>query len=216
MKRILISLTLLILTIVSCTEIPSYTTIQKTADTASDLTKVWLTPQGEPPITYIRYQGTILQSNTEVYFSQQNQDPSIRLVQLYGSCNQTLDIAVYSLTHPQIVNAIREAHNRGVRVRIITDKVQASGNTQKHAMNDLLTLGIPIKIDTHSGLMHLKMSIIDRSIATTGSYNYSLNASEDNDEMLVVIKELWFAEICQSEFERMWSSPQFVDLGMSY
>lgn len=200
MKKLLTTLALLIIPILSCVAVPSFTALQSTLPTYE-----------RPAIA-----GTILQSNTEVYFPQQNQDPSLRLTELYGSCNQTLDIAIYSLTHPVIVKAIGDAYKRGVQVRIITDKVQASGNTQKHAMNDLLTIGIPIKVDSHSGLMHLKMSTIDRNITTTGSYNYSMGASEDNDEIFVVIKEAWFAEVCQQEFNRMWSSPQFIDLGMSY
>ena len=83
-------------------------------------------------------------------------------------------------------------------------------------MNDLITIGVPIKIDNHSGLMHLKMSVVDGKLATIGSYNYSKGASEENDEVLMVINETWFALLCQSEFDRLWNSPQFTDLGMSY
>lgn len=160
--------------------------------------------------------GAINQDNVQVLFPRQGQQPELALQALYLSANQTLDIAIYSLTHPVIVKAIGDAQKRGVKVRIITDKVQSAGNTQKHAMNDLITLGIPIKIETHSGLMHEKMSIIDGKIATTGSYNYSKGASEDNDEMFVVINEPWFAQVCKQEFERMWASPQFIELGLSY
>jgi phosphatidylserine/phosphatidylglycerophosphate/cardiolipin synthase-like enzyme len=158
----------------------------------------------------------INQDNVQVLFPRQGQQPELALQSLYLSANQTLDIAIYSLTHPIIVKAIGDAYKRGVKVRIITDKVQSAGNTQKHAMNDLLTIGIPIKYETHSGLMHIKCSIIDGRIATTGSYNYSKGASEDNDEMFLVINEPWFAQVCQQEFDRMWASPQFVNLGMSY
>jgi phosphatidylserine/phosphatidylglycerophosphate/cardiolipin synthase-like enzyme len=164
----------------------------------------------------LRYTGTIEQGKTQVLFPQQNQKPELALQALYLSANERIDIAIYSLTHPIIVKAIGDAYKRGVKVRIITDKVQSAGNTQKHAMNDLLTIGIPIKYETHSGLMHIKCSIIDGRIATTGSYNYSKGASEDNDEMFLVINEPWFAQVCQQEFDRMWASPQFVNLGMSY
>lgn len=160
--------------------------------------------------------GDINQSNAQVYFPRRGDKPELVLQSLYLSAQSNLDISIYSLTHPTIVKAIGDAYKRGVKVRIITDKVQSAGATQKHAMNDLITIGIPIKIETHSGLMHLKCSIIDGKVATTGSYNYSKGASEDNDEMLVVVNEEWFAQICQSEFNRLWASPQFIDLGMSY
>lgn len=160
--------------------------------------------------------GDLLQQNANVYFPRRGDDPASALAALYMSTSSTLDIAIYSLTHPQIVKAIGDTYKRGIPVRIITDRIQAAGTTQKHAMNDLLTIGIPIKVDSHSGLMHLKMSIVDNNIATTGSYNYSKGASEDNDEILLVIKEPWFAQICQMEFDRMWNSPQFTNLEMSY
>ena len=160
--------------------------------------------------------GEVNQSNAQVYFPRRGDKPELALQSLYLSTQSNLDIAIYSLTHPTIVKAIGDAYKRGVKVRVITDKIQSAGATQKHAMNDLITIGIPIKIETHSGLMHLKCSIIDGKVATTGSYNYSMGASEDNDEMLVVVNEEWFAQICLTEFNRLWVSPQFVDLGMSY
>jgi phosphatidylserine/phosphatidylglycerophosphate/cardiolipin synthase-like enzyme len=160
--------------------------------------------------------GAISQDNVQVYFPRQGNDPALVLQALYLSSTQTMDIAIYSLTNPTVVKAIGDAYKRGVKVRIITDKIQSAGATQKHAMNDLITIGVPIKIETHSGLMHLKMGIVDGKVATTGSYNYSKGASEDNDEMMLVIQEEWFAQVCQKEFDRLWSSPQFIDLGMSY
>lgn len=160
--------------------------------------------------------GDVTQSNSQIYFPRRGDKPELALQALYLSAQNNLDIAIYSLTHPLIVKAICDTYKRGVKVRVITDKIQSAGNTQKHAMNDLLTIGIPIKIETHSGLMHLKMSVLDSKIATTGSYNYSKGASEDNDEILLVIHEEWFAKLCQDEFNRLWNSPQFTDLEMSY
>jgi phosphatidylserine/phosphatidylglycerophosphate/cardiolipin synthase-like enzyme len=41
------------------------------------------------------------------------------LIDVINSAKETLDIAIYSLTHPDIVAAIKEAKKRGVVVRII-------------------------------------------------------------------------------------------------
>jgi phosphatidylserine/phosphatidylglycerophosphate/cardiolipin synthase-like enzyme len=169
-----------------------------------------------PETSYSPPVQTITRENTQVYFTKQDQHPELALQALYLSATSSLDIAIYSLTHPIIVKAIGDAYKRGVRVRVISDKLQAAGNTQKHAINDLLLIGIPIKVNTHSGLMHIKSSIVDNKIATTGSFNYSKGASEDNDEMLVVIDGVWFAQLCQQEFNRMWNSTAFKNAEMSY
>ncbi|MCM3272618.1 phospholipase D-like domain-containing protein [Paenibacillus elgii] len=40
------------------------------------------------------------------------------------SCRKTLEVANYSITHPDIVAVVRDAKKRGVAVRVITDKTQ--------------------------------------------------------------------------------------------
>ncbi|MGA9048393.1 MAG: phospholipase D-like domain-containing protein [Dehalococcoidia bacterium] len=150
------------------------------------------------------------------FFPRAGQDPAPILVNLYNGASTSLDVAIYSLTHPDIVKAIGDAKQRGVRVRVITDKEQAAGNTQKHAMNDLLNLGIPVKVNIHSGLMHLKMSMIDGKTATIGSYNYTLSASQQNDEVMAVVTQPAFVNSCQDEFNRLWDSPGLTDAKSSY
>lgn len=139
-----------------------------------------------------------------VYFPRAGQDPAPVLAGMYNGAKKNLDVAVYSLTHPQIVKAIINAHKRGVQVRVITDREQAAGKSQKHAIAALLLAGVPVMVNEHSGLMHLKMSIIDGRVATTGSYNYTWSASERNDEMLVVSADPSFVKACQTEFDDMW------------
>jgi len=152
----------------------------------------------------------------QAFFPRAGQDPAPVLVKLYSGASTSLDIAIYSLTHPDIVKAIGDARQRGVQVRVITDNEQAAGNTQKHAVDDLLTLGIPVKVNLHSGLMHLKMSVIDGKTATIGSYNYTLSASQQNDEVMAVVTQPAFVKSCQDEFNRLWDSPGLTDAKESY
>lgn len=150
------------------------------------------------------------------YWPQRDQDCPEVLVNLYNSSTQTLDIAIYSLTYPSIVQALKDAKVRGVKVRVLSDKIQSAGVTQRQAINNLLGVGIPVRINKHSGLMHLKVSIIDNSILTTGSFNYSKNAQENNDEVLVIIESPQMVIDFSKEFDRLWDSPRFVNAEMSY
>ena len=169
-----------------------------------------------PPVS-ITSNPTMAASASEIYFPRSGDDPAPILASLYGNSTSTLDIAIYSLTHPVIVEAINSAAKRGVRVRIISDKIQSAGATQKHAINDLLLNNIPIKINDHSGLMHLKMSIIDGAITTIGSYNYSMNASERNDEIMIIDRNPTTAALCQAEFNKMWNDTiHYIPAKMSY
>lgn len=148
---------------------------------------------------------TVPVGNIQYAFSQANQHPEKLLIDVVNSANKTLDIAIYSLTKQDIVDAVIAAKKRGVKVRIITDTQQAGGKSQKAELKLIRDAGIPIKKDAHSGLMHMKVTVADGNVVTTGSYNYTENASTDNDEVLVVIRDSKLAKEWTKEFDAMWN-----------
>jgi len=97
-----------------------------------------------------------------------------------------LDIAVYSFTHDEIADAVIRAHQRGVKVRVLTDKLQASN---QYADDEKLeSFGIPVRRDTQSGLMHHKFAISDDNAVGLGSFNWSVNADTRNMENWNVVR----------------------------
>lgn len=200
--RIAVIVVSIVILIISCVYLPEQHPVA--TDGAIYVTKAW-------DNTTLRY------APQELYFSRTGADPAPVLSEIYGKAVNQIDIAIYSLTHPVIVKAITDAKKRGIQVRVISDKIQSAGATQKHAINDLLLTGVPVKINTHSGLMHLKMSIVDGTILTLGSYNYSMAASNTNDEVFIVITDLNIILKCQAEFDRLWASEsKFKNAEMSY
>ncbi|WP_010501429.1 phospholipase D-like domain-containing protein [Paenibacillus elgii] len=147
-------------------------------------------------------------TNLEFAFTRAEQHPEKALIDVINSAKETLDVAIYSITHPDIVAAIRDAKKRGVAVRVITDKTQSEGKAQGEALKILGSAGIPMKINNHSGLMHLKVTIADKKVVTTGSFNYSKAASTKNDEVLVVIRDNGAAKTFSDEFEKMWNDTE--------
>jgi len=147
----------------------------------------------------------ISENTIQYYFPRDNQPPKPVLIGIINNATEKLDIAIYSLTDKDIANAIAAAKQRGVNVRVITDATQSAGKYQQSALDTLRNAGITIKINKHSGLMHLKVTIADSKIATTGSFNYSSGAEEDNDEVFVVINNAQTAADFESQFERMWN-----------
>ena len=141
----------------------------------------------------------------EYYFPRAGQDPVQPLVNVINSANSSLDIAIYSLTKSDIVDAIAAAANRGVTVRVITDREESGDKYQAKELLVLSNAGIPIKINSHKGLMHLKVTIADDKTVTTGSYNYTDEATYDNDEVLVIINDQNIAQNWDNEFQSMWT-----------
>ena len=52
--------------------------------------------------------------------------------------------------------------------------------------------------------MHLKMTVTENTV-TTGSYNYTQAATNENDEVLVIINDKTIAKEWKQEFETMWN-----------
>ncbi|WP_198507933.1 MULTISPECIES: phospholipase D-like domain-containing protein [Clostridium] len=143
--------------------------------------------------------------NISYYFPKDGGQPDKRLIDVMNTAEHTLDIAIYSITKPNIVNSIITAKQRGLTVRLITDAKESQSKFESEELTRLKNAGIPIKINTHTGLMHLKVTIADNQIVTTGSYNYTNDATYKNDEVLVVLNDSVTAKQFESEFARMWN-----------
>jgi phosphatidylserine/phosphatidylglycerophosphate/cardiolipin synthase-like enzyme len=143
--------------------------------------------------------------SVQYYFPRANQDAQKALLHIMDSSAQTLDVAVYSITDGTIASAMVRAKLRGVTVRLLTDSTQSAGKSQKTLLAKIKSAGIPIKTNSHSGLMHLKMTVADKKIATTGSFNYTKSAQKSNDEVFVVLNNAQIATGFDSEFETMWN-----------
>lgn len=140
-----------------------------------------------------------------VYFPRAGQDAEGQLVSDINSAKKSLDIAIYSFTDTKAAYAIADAKKRGVSVRLISDR-ECSGNSyQEKALRIVKNAGIPIKINSHSGIMHLKVTVIDGSAVTTGSFNYTKSAQEKNDENFVVINDTKIAAAYDAQFGKMWN-----------
>jgi len=67
----------------------------------------------------------------------------------------------------------------------------------------LLKNNILVITDKHAGFMHNKFAVIDRNIVITGSYNWSNNATNINDENMVVIRSEDLSNDFNQEFEEL-------------
>jgi phosphatidylserine/phosphatidylglycerophosphate/cardiolipin synthase-like enzyme len=139
-------------------------------------------------------------------FTQAGQHPEKLLIEAIDSAQETLDVAIYSLTLPEIVNSLKQAKKRGVQVRVIVDESQSQNKAMNQALKILGGAGIKMKVNRHDGLMHLKMIIVDNRIASTGSYNFSKAATTRNDEIVVLIRSAEVAQSFAENFQEMWDN----------
>ena len=111
-----------------------------------------------------------------------------------------IDIAVYSITNQNIVDAIIEAKERGAKIRVITDRLQSKG---KHSLVDELSdAGIPVITNVGHKIMHNKFAIFDGKRIESGSYNWTESATESNAENCTFFEQK--NKTFSKQFEYLW------------
>lgn len=123
-----------------------------------------------------------LADDTKVFFS-----PSAKcensIVKLINESNSSIDAAIYAINNNEIVCALKKAYDRGVKVRILTDRLQASNKYSK--VRELYDYGINIRVHSKHKIEHNKFAVFDEKIASSGSYNWTNPATEKNSENCV-------------------------------
>lgn len=131
-----------------------------------------------------------------------------QLVNDIDNVQRTLDIAAFEFNNEVITEAVINARNRGVQVRVVTDN--------EHGLDDfdstLLQLeiaDIPIVADDRSALMHNKFMIMDGITVWTGSWNYTMNGTYRNNNNALVLRSRRAVETYQRQFNVMFNDGLF-------
>jgi len=142
-------------------------------------------------------------AKTEVYFSLYD-DPETVIVENINKAEVFIDIAMYTFTDKEISQAVIEAKERGVKVRIYLDRSQVEAKYSSSRL--LVEKGLEVRISSNNYIMHNKFAVIDSKIVITGSYNWTASASTRNDENLMVIDDPEIIKIFQNQFINLWTN----------
>jgi phosphatidylserine/phosphatidylglycerophosphate/cardiolipin synthase-like enzyme len=142
----------------------------------------------------------------ELYYGPED-GPGGKLVALYDKAQHYIYIAIYGFTYPPIVRALVAAKKRGVDVRVITDREKLNDPKQRAALETLKLAGIPIMVNRHDGLMHIKQAVVDDEVNTSGSMNQTTSGHRYNDERLDIITDRETSLRAKDKFLSMWKDP---------
>lgn len=118
----------------------------------------------------------------------------------------SVDICVFTISDDQISREIVAAHQRGVRIRLITDNEK-----EFDAGSDIGWLrdaGIAIVVDRTEAHMHHKFALFDGSRLLNGSYNWTRSAADYNEENLVLSTDLRLIRQFADTFDSRWQALQ--------
>jgi phosphatidylserine/phosphatidylglycerophosphate/cardiolipin synthase-like enzyme len=110
------------------------------------------------------------------------------IIDLFDQAKSTIHVAIYSLTEPNIVDAMIRANSRGVKVEIVADETESKSVTQARMIKKLTQSGVNVRVAIRQkSLMHNKVAIFDNQTICTGSFNWTVNAEKNNDENLLIV-----------------------------
>ncbi len=110
------------------------------------------------------------------------------LINRIEEAKDTIYLAMFSLTHPKLLEALIGASNRGVKIYLYIDKL----NTQNPSplLAKLIECSFEVMIQKEPVLLHHKLCLIDEKTLIAGSANWTKSGLKKNEEVLVIFDKL--------------------------
>ena len=139
-------------------------------------------------------------TRVECYFAPED-DAGAALARFAESARERIDFAAFSFTSTDLAEAMHSRMQAGVRVRGVFEKRGA--NSAASRFKSLAECGATVCTDTNPANLHDKFLVVDRATVATGSFNFSRNADERNDENLLIIHNPSLARKYVEEVDRL-------------
>lgn len=136
----------------------------------------------------------------ECYFAPED-GVRAEIIEELREARETIDFMAFAFTSNEIAEAMARRIRGGVRVRGLFETRNAGS---EYARDDWLAAqGASIYLDANPGAMHHKVIIVDGRTVVTGSYNFSNNAEERNDENCLILHSPAIGARFTTEFESL-------------
>jgi phosphatidylserine/phosphatidylglycerophosphate/cardiolipin synthase-like enzyme len=125
------------------------------------------------------------------------------VVQAIKDARQSIDILAFTFTSDRIGDALLAARKRGVKIRVVIESRNASGTGSEYKR--FKTNKLDVRQDGNCYVMHDKVIIIDGHEVITGSFNWTRQAQEQNDENALFIDNDGLAQHYANEFTNIYA-----------
>ncbi len=142
----------------------------------------------------------------EIYFSPDD-GVADRLVELIMGAKESIHFMAFAFTSDDIAGAMLSRADAGVTVSGVFEFTQVKANQGDEYLR-LKDAGLDVRLDGNSRNMHHKVILIDGKILITGSYNFSNNAENSNDENVIIIFNSAITTQYLQEFHRVYALAQ--------
>ena len=147
-------------------------------------------------------------TSVQVFFASEN-DVVTPLIETLLSAESSIQFMTFSFTRDDIGVALIDRAYSGVEVQGIFET--RGSQTSFSEMPRGWCAGLDLKQDGNPFTMHHKVFVIDETTVVTGSFNFSNNATESNDENMVIIEDADLAAQYLAEFDRLWDEAEYPE-----
>ncbi len=140
----------------------------------------------------------MLDQTRQTFFSPAD-DTLAAFMKFVASAQKMIRIADYSFNLVPLVDLLIAKHQAGVDVALVLDKSQAGGATEVPQLARLKAAGVPYVVGTSTKhkIMHAKFCVVEEDWITSGSWNYTGAASDEDNHLDLEHNETrakWFTE----------------------
>ena len=123
-----------------------------------------------------------------------------------SSASSSLDLEVYVFSYRTLADELIEAHERGVRARVLLEPTRSGNNPNLETAEYLRDNGVDVRWATPSRTNHAKYLIMDGRRVLVGSHNWSWHAMNENREASVLVEDERTVRDFSSIFEQDWAA----------
>ncbi len=128
-----------------------------------------------------------------------------KVLEVLNGAQKSIYFMVFSFTSDDLARPIFARAKAGVKVAGVMESSQVSSNTGGE-FQSFQDAKLDVRKDGNKGNMHHKVMIIDGRYVVTGSYNFTYNGDNRNDENLLIIDNPEIAALYLQEFERVFDA----------
>jgi phosphatidylserine/phosphatidylglycerophosphate/cardiolipin synthase-like enzyme len=138
----------------------------------------------------------------QVYFSPED-DVLNRIIPVVASAQSNIRFLAFSFTDYPLAQAMIDRYAVGVDVAGVYEKT--GSETEGAELKTFVCAHVPVRQDGNPRFLHDKVIVVDNRIVISGSFNFSNNATDNNDENVIIIDNPEIASLYMQEFGRVWS-----------
>jgi len=129
------------------------------------------------------------------------------ILDVLQTARRSIHFMAFAFTREDFAATLIDRVRAGVTVQGVFERRQIEAGSDG-VWQALTRAGLDVRQDGNPYLLHHKVFIVDQQIVVLGSYNFSRNAEEQNDENVLIIHDSEIAAAYYAEWQKVWAQAQ--------